>query len=42
MSEAGRTEALRRARTTGKKTIYAMMVGYREDEVLAEGRKCPC
>ena len=43
MSEAGRAEALRRARATGKKTIYGLGVSYQEDERLTEqSRRCPC
>jgi hypothetical protein len=43
MSEAGRAEALRRARATGKRTIYALGVSYQEDERLTEqSRRCPC
>jgi hypothetical protein len=42
MSEAGRVEAIRRARLTGKRTMYPLSIGYQEDRELPGGRQCPC
>jgi len=42
MSEAGRTEAIRRARSAGKKTLYSVAVLYYADDDLTKSRKCPC
>jgi len=42
MSEAGRAKGLRRARSTGKKTIYSLSIGCDEDYELTRGRTCLC